>query len=149
MKKDPIKILLKVNCDDEFADAPTLAIAEVGRMDAETLIAYSSKVKTLRKGDGDIYSLEKWDTSCDYVKSPEKVNGITMEQVDEAQCGTPVEATPYPMPSLVEAVDCQTAVITENAVYWTGYIKNTGVKLTTGEITVRQLRAIAKGQKIG
>jgi hypothetical protein len=97
------------------------------------LLDYMDEVRRMHRADNAVYSLECWDGSALYFRDNDKlgelrdVDGDIAADVDR---GEPILLTADPQFSEddYQRVDCLSVQILSGDVWWTAYVKHTGIR---------------------
>ena len=117
------RMVLGVHARGEW-DSPMYCMVEMDVERARELLKLMEHVRALHKEDASIYSLCMWDCPGEYNDD-----------------GDP-EASSSDDPFW--RMDAEQAVITDDGVYWTAYVKGTGYELETDTLGRKELQEMAK-----
>ena len=113
------------------------------------LLSHMDEVRRLRRADNGIYAIKIWDTSPRCFRFNDKLQelrDIDGDLADDVQPGEPILLTADPGFSEddFQRVECQTVQITNDDVWWTSYVKHTGIRIESAQIQKKTLLRIQR-----
>ena len=113
------------------------------------LLGYMDKVRRLHRADNSVYSLECFDCSPRYFKDNDRLQelrDIEGEMAGEVLPDDPVLLTANPgfSDDDYQRVDCQGVQILSNDLWWTAYVKHTGIRIETAYVDRQTLQRVRR-----
>jgi len=111
------------------------------------LLGYMDEIRRLCRADNGVYAIKCWDASPTYLRSNDKLQELRDVDGDlaaEAQPGEPILLTAAPQfnEDDFQRVDCQTVQVSKDDVWWTAYVKHTGIRIESAQIQKKTLLRI-------
>jgi len=113
------------------------------------LLGYIDEVRRMHRADNAVYSLECWDASPAYFRSNDKLQELRDVDGDgdlaaEVQAGEPILLTADPQfnEDDFQRVECQTVQVSKDDIWWTAYVKHTGIRIESAQIQKKTLLRI-------
>ena len=111
------------------------------------LLNYMDEIRRMHRADNAVYSLECWDGSPGYFRDNDKFGEL--RDVDGDLAGDVPEGEPILLavdPKFNEddfqRVDCMSVQILIEDVWWTAYVKHTGIRIESGHVEKKTLLRI-------
>ena len=151
MKKHPITHLIIDTSSSNEYDSGDCDFCLV-QMTAEYiayLLSYMDEVRRMHRADNAVYSLECWDGSPVYFKSNDKLQELRDVDGDlaaDVPRGEPILLTADPKfdEGNFQRVECQSVQILSEDVWWTAYVKHTGIRIESAHVEKKTLLRILR-----
>ena len=159
MKKPPITHLIidtssSNECDNGDCD---YCLVEMTAEYVAYLLGYMDEVRRLHRADNGVYAIKCWDASPRCFRFNDKLQELRDVDGDlaaDVPRGEPIllTATPGFSEDDFQRVECQTVQISNDDVWWTAYVKHTGIRIESAQIRkktllrIQQSLGIAKSQ---
>lgn len=136
--------LLQVTGGDHDC-VPIAAVISVGKDHAEQLLCLMEEADRMKKVYPELYGLELWDGSPDWIESAGTVNEETAGLLDvlnsENEC---IEQEDIDTEGAeMSRVECGTIFVQPDEVYWLAIVKHTDVKVETSALLLKDIEKIA------
>lgn len=145
-KRTVITLACTPVCYDENGCDVDYAVVSLNKKYAETLLARISLVKGLKHLINNLYHLEEFDYSVDYMKYIEILSETPYRENDEQDIGEEWSDIPITKSLVGESVrvDTPTLVVYNDAVYWKAVVKHTNIIIATSHLTEQHLNKMLK-----
>ena len=151
MKNQPIThLILGTTSSNEFDDGDCdYCLVPMTAEYVAYLLGYMDKVRRLHRADNSVYSLECFDCSPRYFKDNDRLQELRdidgQVALDVLEDG-PVLLTANPgfIDDDYQRVDCQGVLFLSEDVWWTAYVKHTGIRIETAHVDRRTLLRVLR-----
>ena len=111
------------------------------------LLDYMDVVRRMHRADNAVYSLECWDGSALYFRDNDKfgeLRDVDGDVAADVERGEPILLTADPQFSEddYQRVDCLSVQILSEDVWWTAYVKHTGIRIESAHVDKKTLLRI-------
>ena len=113
------------------------------------LLGYMDEVVRLHKADDSVYNIECWDATPSYFRLNDRMEAIRDIGGDlavEVPRGDPILLTADPRfkEADFQRVDCRTVQVATDEVWWTAYVKHSGIRIESAQIQKKTLLRIQR-----
>ena len=113
------------------------------------LLDYMDEVRRMHRADNAVYSLECWDAIASYFRDNDKfgdLRDIDGELAADVERGEPILLTADPTcdEDDFQRVECRSVQILSEDVWWTAYVKHTGIRIESAHIEKKTLLRILR-----
>jgi hypothetical protein len=113
------------------------------------VLGYMDEVRRLRQADSMAYSLKCWDAGPRYFRFTDKLRELRDIDGDlavDVPAGEPILLTADPQiaDEDLARVECKTVGFTKDEVWWTAYVKHTGIRIETARVQKKTLLRIQR-----
>ena len=151
MKKPPIThLIIDTSSSNEYDNGDCdYCLVEMTAEYVAYLLDYMDQVRTLHRVDNGVYAIKCWDASPRLFRSNDKLQelrDVDGELAADVQPGEPILLTAAPGFSEddFQRVDCQTVQVSNDDVWWTAYVKHTGIRIESAQIQKKTLLRIQR-----
>jgi hypothetical protein len=151
MKKKPIThLIIDTSSSNEYDNGDCdYCLVEMTAEYVAYLLGYMDQARTLHRADNGVYAIKCWDASPRLFRSNDKLQELRDVDGDLAadiQPGEPILLTAAPGFSEddFQRVDCQTVQISNEDVWWTAYVKHSGIRIESAQIQKKTLLRIQR-----
>jgi hypothetical protein len=151
MKKHPIThLIIDTSSSNEYDNGDCdYCLIEMTAEYVAYLLGYMDQVRTLHRADNGVYAIKCWDASPRLFRSNDKLQELRDVDGDlaaDVQPGEPILLTAAPGFSEddFQRVDCQTVQISNEDVWWTAYVKHSGIRIESAQIQKKTLLRIQR-----
>ena len=151
MKKQPIThLIIDTSSSNEFdnGDCDYCRIEMTAEYVAY-LLGYMDEVRRLHQADNGVYAIKCWDASPRCFRSNDKLQklrDIDGDLAADVPRGEPILLTSDPGfdEEDFQRVECQTVLITNDDVWWSAYVKHSGIRIESAQIQKKTLLRIQR-----
>ena len=151
MKKHPIThLILSTTSSNEDDDGDCdFCLVPVTAEYVAYLLDHMDEVARMQRADGQVFAVECWDGSANYLAADERVQslpdiaGRLVEDVPEGEPALMAGDSPFGEEDF-QSVDCQTVQVTPDEIWWTACVRHTDVRIESGRVDRKTLRRIQR-----
>jgi hypothetical protein len=151
MKKKPIThLIIDTSSSNEYDNGDCdYCLVQMTAEYVSYLLDYMDEVRRLHRTDKSIYAIEFWDGSPRCFRVNDKLQDLRDIDGDlaaDVPRGEPILLTADPGFSQddFQRVECQTVQISNDNVWWTAYVKHTGIRIESAHVEKKALLRIQR-----
>jgi len=151
MKKPPIThLIIDTSSSNEYDNGDCdYCLVPMTAEYLKYLLDYMDEIRRMHRADNAVYSLECWDGSPWYFRDNDKLGELRDVDGDlaaDVERGEPILLAVDPKfnEDDFQRVDCMSVQILSDDVWWTAYVKHTGIRIETAHVEKKTLLRILR-----
>ncbi len=151
MKKPPIThLVIDTSSSNEFDNGDCdYCLVPMTAEYISYLLGYMDEVRRMRRADNGIYAIKCWDATPSLFRLNDKfqeLRDVDGDLAADVPQGEPILLTADPSfrEEDFQRVECQTVQVTNDDVWWSAYVKHTGIRIESAQIQKKTLVRIQR-----